>query len=74
MCKMGVDDDMMVVIDKNMWVIGVDNFWVVDVFVIFSIISGNLNVVMIMIVEKVVDCILGKLLLLKEYVFVYGVF
>lgn len=36
---------------------GIKNLCVVDVFVMWNIIFGNVNVVIIMIVEKVVDMI-----------------
>lgn len=39
---------------------GIENLRVVDVFVMCFVFFGIINVLMIMIVEKVVDMILGK--------------
>lgn len=36
----------------------------VDLFIFLIVLNGNLNVLIIMVVEKVVDYILGKFLLL----------
>lgn len=62
----------MVVIDLEMFgVYGVDGLYVVDVSVMFLVINGNIYVLVMMVVEKVFDLILGKILLLLEEVFWY---
>lgn len=68
---MGVEDDFMVVVNNKMEVFGVENFRIVDVLIMLSIVSGNFNGLIIMMVEKVVDIILGILLFFKLIVLVY---
>lgn len=58
MVKMGCVDDLIVVFDLYLWMKGVGGLCVVDVLVMFEIISGNINVLIFMIVEKVVLWIL----------------
>lgn len=53
--------------------IGVENFMIVDVFIMLSIVSGNFNGLIVMMVEKVVDIILGNFFLLKLNVRVYKI-
>lgn len=53
---MGVDER--VVVDERLWVKGLSGFWIVDVLIMLSIILGNMNVLVIMIGEKVVYMIL----------------
>lgn len=65
---MGVVDDLMVVVDLYCCVIGVDGLCVVDSLIFFWIINGNLNVLFIMIGEKVVDYIFGWYFLVVENV------
>lgn len=52
-------DDLMVVVDLELCVIGVEGLCVVDSLIFLCIINGNLNVLLIMIGEKVVDYVLG---------------
>lgn len=63
---MGMDEN--VVVDLQFYVYGIENLCVVDVFVMLMLVGGNMNVFMIMIVEKVFDFIIGELLLLCEVV------
>lgn len=70
-CKMGLDLDKMVVVDFSIRVYGIEGFRVVDVFIMLSVVSGNLNGLIIMVVEKVVDIILGNFFFFRFKVFVY---
>lgn len=44
-------------VDVEFKVYGIENLWVIDVFVMFCIVFGNINVLIIMIVEKGLDMI-----------------
>lgn len=55
-CKMGIDDK--VVVDFCFKVKGIEGLCVVDVLIMLIIVSGNINVLCIMIGEKVVDFVL----------------
>lgn len=46
---------------------------IVDVFIMLSIVSGNFNGLIVMMVEKVVDIILGNFFLFKLNVRVYKI-
>lgn len=70
-CKMGLDLDKMVVVDFSIRVYGIEGFRVVDVFIMLSVVSGNFNVFIIMIVEKIVDIIIGNKFFFRVSVFVY---
>lgn len=58
MCWMGVDKDLVVDFELKVW--GVLGLWVVDVFVMLSFVVGNINVFIMVIVENVVEIILGQ--------------
>lgn len=71
-CKMGLEFDFMVVVDSIFSrVYGLEGLRVVDVFIMLSVVSGNLNGLIIMVVEKVVDIILGNFFFFRFKVFVY---
>ena len=57
---MGSSEDKYVVTDPQCRVVGLDNLRVVDASIMPSIISGNLNAVVIMIAEKASDIILNN--------------
>lgn len=71
---MGLVDDLMVVVDNEGCVYGLQGLCVVDVLIMLCIVIGNLNVLMIMIVEKIVDWICGVVLFvwLDVVFYVYG--
>ncbi len=56
-CRMGTDD--MAVVDGSGRVHGVDGLRVVDASIMPDVVSGNLNVPVIMMAEKLADAILG---------------
>lgn len=66
-CCMGFIFDNKSVVDFECWVIGVDCLCVVDLFVFFYIMNGNINVLILMLVEKVSDYICGKVLFIFEF-------
>lgn len=71
-CKMGLEFDFMVVVDSIFSrVYGLEGLRVVDVFIMLSVVSGNFNVFIIMIVEKIVDIIIGNKFFFRVSVFVY---
>lgn len=57
MCWMGCVDDECVVVDSWLCVCGIVGLWIVDVLVMLFIILGNINLLMLMIVECVSDMI-----------------
>lgn len=65
-CKMGYDE--MFVVDGEGCVYGLEGLCVVDVLIMLQIIIGNLNVMIIMIGEKIVDMICGQEVLLRSMV------
>ena len=62
-CKMGRDDDLMAVVDKDTKVIGVNRLRLADSSIFPQVTNGNLNGPSTMIGEKAADHILGKQLL-----------
>lgn len=54
-CWMGFDEGVVLDMCFRLW--GVEGLWVVDVLVMLKLISGNINVFIIMIVEKIVEMI-----------------
>ena len=59
-CKMNANDDEWSVVDSAGKVKGVEHLRVVDASIIPSIVSSNINAVVMMIAEKLTDDILGK--------------
>ena len=57
-CKMGVSDDSMSVVDKNLKVFGISNLRVIDASIMPNITSGNTNAPTIVIADKGSDFIL----------------
>jgi choline dehydrogenase len=57
-CRMGTDD--MAVVDKDARVHGVEGLRVVDASIMPDVVSGNLNVPVIMMAEKLADVIRGR--------------
>ena len=58
-CKMGTQDDPLVVVDEHCAVRGVENLRVVDASIFPTIPNGNLNAPTIMVAEKAADIIKG---------------
>ena len=59
-CRMGADGDMGAVVDNQGRVRGLEALRVVDASIIPSIVSSNLNCVVMMMAEKLSDTILGR--------------
>lgn len=69
-CRMGTGD--MAAVDGDARVHGVENLRVIDASIMPDVISGNLNVPVIMMAEKLADTIRGRPLLAPQYVPVYS--
>jgi choline dehydrogenase len=65
-CRMGTD--AMAVVDKDAKVHGIEGLRVVDASIMPDVISGNLNVPVIMMAEKLADSIRGRTALPPEHV------
>ena len=59
-CKMGADSDPLAVLDSELRVRGVDALRVVDASMMPTVVSGNTNVPIVMIAEKISDAILRE--------------
>ena len=59
-CKMGAKSDPTSVVDPYLRVKGVDGLRVVDVSIMPTIVSGNLNAPTVMIAEKIADIMKGR--------------
>ena len=59
-CKMGAADDPNSVVDPQTKVIGVENLRIVDASIMPSMVSSNLNAVVMMMAEYAADIIQGK--------------
>ncbi len=59
-CKMGVVNDKAAVVDQNCRLYGTRGLRVVDASVMPDLIGGNINGPVIMIAEKIADCIRGR--------------
>lgn len=58
-CRMGAEDDEMVVVDAELRVRGTERLRVVDASVMPTLVRGNINAAVVMIAEKAADIIAG---------------